>query len=585
MNMPLITRNSCRSYKKSLHMKPIHCLAVFITLTCCLAACSGPDSDTSGSTASRPNVLLIVVDDLAFNDLGLFGSEIRTPNIDALAREGVFLTNFHVAPNCSPTRAMLFSGTDSHNAGLGNMAEDLSPNQKGNPGYEGYLNFQVAALSELFLDAGYNTYMTGKWHLGLTDETSPAARGFEKSYTLLQGGAGAFANMVPIVGPGIALYQENGKKLEELPKDFYSTRFYTDLMQEYIGADLEDGKPFFAYLAYTSPHWPLQAPQESIARYKGVYDAGYDVLREKRLQSLKDLGLVAAEVEPFPRLLDEKPWDELSLDEQRYQAKIMEIYAAMVDDVDVYIGRMIDYLKEIGEYENTVIFFMSDNGPEGHAMQHSFPEVVAWADECCDNSYENIGNADSYVWLGPNWGQAGNTPLRMFKGYPSQGGVRAPAFFHYPRSMQVAAMNDSITTVKDVMPTLLELAGVEHPGAGMFQGREVLAMQGRSVVPVLTGERDTIRAPGDYMGWELFGKQAIRQGDWKIINIPSIPSRDVRLPVLKPGQWQLYNLAEDPAEMNDLADSNPEKLRELLALWEQYTTENNYIYPDILTGY
>ena len=566
-------------------MKPIHCLAVFITLTCCLAACSGPDSDTSGSTASRPNVLLIVVDDLAFNDLGLFGSEIRTPNIDALAREGVFLTNFHVAPNCSPTRAMLFSGTDSHNAGLGNMAEDLSPNQKGNPGYEGYLNFQVAALSELFLDAGYNTYMTGKWHLGLTEETSPAARGFEKSYTILQGGGGAFANMLPLVGPGKALYWQDDVKLEELPEGFYSTEFYTELMMEYINGDLDDGKPFFAYLSYTSPHWPLQAPQESIARYKGAYDAGYDALLSQRLQNLKDLGLVAADVEPFPRLLDEKPWDELSAEEQRYQAKIMEIYAAMVDDVDIYIGRLIDNLKEIGEYDNTIIFFMSDNGPEGHALQKTFPEAAEWTKQCCDNSYENIGNADSYVWLGPNWGQAGNTPLRMFKGYPSQGGVRAPAFFHYPRAMQVAAMNDSITTVKDVMPTLLELAGVEHPGAGMFQGREVLAMQGRSVVPVLTGERDTIRAPGDYMGWELFGKQAIRQGDWKIINIPSIPSRDVRLPVLKPGQWQLYNLAEDPAEMNDLADSNPEKLRELLALWEQYTTENNYIYPDILTGY
>ena len=566
-------------------MKSIHISAIVTTLLCCLAACSGPDPDTSGGMTSRPNVLLIVVDDLAFNDLGLFGSEIRTPNIDTLAREGVFLTNFHVAPNCSPTRAMLFSGTDSHNAGLGNMAEDLSPNQKGNPGYEGYLNFQVAALSELFLDAGYHTYMTGKWHLGLTQETSPAARGFEKSYTILQGGGGAFANMLPIVGPGKALYQENSEKLEELPEDFYSTRFYTDLMQEYIGADLDDGKPFFAYLAYTSPHWPLQAPQESIAGYKGVYDAGYDVLLEKRLQGLKDLGLVAAETEPFPRLLDEKPWDELSLDEQRYQAKIMEIYAAMVDDVDVYIGRMIDYLKEIGEYENTIIFFMSDNGPEGHAMQHSFPELVVWADECCDNSYANIGNADSYVWLGPNWGQAGNTPLRMFKGYPSQGGVRAPAFFHYPRAMQAAAMNASDITVKDIMPTLLELAGIEHPGAGLFQGREVLAMQGRSVVPVLTGERASIRVPDDYMGWELFGKQAIRQGDWKIINIPSIPSRDVRLPVLKPGQWQLYNLAEDPAEMNDMSDSNPEKLRELLALWERYTTENNFIYPDTLTGY
>ena len=567
-------------------MKPTYFPASFtILVLCCLAACSSPDSGVSGRMDSRPNVLLIVVDDMAFNDLGLFGSEIRTPNIDALAREGVFLTNFHVSPNCSPTRAMLFSGTDSHNAGLGSMFEDLSPNQKGNPGYEGYLNFQIAALSELFLEAGYNTYMTGKWHLGLTQETSPAARGFEKSYAILQGGAGAFANMLPIVGPGKALYRENSVNLEELPEDFYSTPFYTELMMEYVNEDLDDGKPFFAYLSYTSPHWPLQAPQESIARYKGVYDAGYDALQEKRLQNLKDLGLVGAEVEPFPRLLDQRPWGELSPEEQRYQAKIMEIYAAMVDDVDVYIGRMIDYLKEIGAYENTVIFFMSDNGPEGHAMQHSFPEVVAWAEECCDNSYENIGNADSYVWLGPNWGRAGNTPLRMFKGYTSQGGVRAPALFHYPRAMQSGVLNDSITTVKDVMPTLLELAGIEHPGAGTFQGREVLAMQGRSVVPVLTGERNSIRETGDYMGWELFGKQAVRQGDWKILYVPSIPSRDLRLPVLKPGQWQLYNLAEDPSEMNDLADSNPEKLREMLTLWEQYTTENNFIYPEFLTGY
>ena len=360
-------------------MKRTFLSAIALTLLCSVAACSGPDPDTPDGADSRPNVLLIVVDDVAFNDLGLLGSEIRTPNIDTLAREGVFLTNFHVAPNCSPTRAMLFSGTDSHNAGLGNMFEDLAPNQEGNPGYEGYLNFQVAALSELFLEAGYNTYMTGKWHLGLTQETSPAARGFEKSYGSLQGGAGAFGNMLPIIGPGKALYRENGVKLETLPEDFYTTRFYTELMMDYIGSDLDDGKPFFAYLAYTSPHWPLQAPQESIARYQGVYDAGYDALVEQRLQNLKDRGLIDADVEPFPRLLDERPWNELSPEEQRYQAKIMEIYAAMVDDVDVYIGRIIDYLKQIGEYENTVIFFMSDNGPEGHAMQRSFIEVAEWA--------------------------------------------------------------------------------------------------------------------------------------------------------------------------------------------------------------
>ncbi len=566
-------------------MKRTFLSAIALTLLCSVAACSAPDSDTPDGADSRPNVLLIVVDDVAFNDLGLLGSEIRTPNIDALAREGVFLTNFHVAPNCSPTRAMLFSGTDSHNAGLGNMFEDLAPNQEGNPGYEGYLNFQVAALSELFLEAGYNTYMTGKWHLGLTQETSPAARGFEKSYGSLQGGAGAFGNMLPIIGPGKALYRENGVQLETLPEDFYTTRFYTELMMDYIGSDLDDGKPFFAYLAYTSPHWPLQAPQESIARYQGVYDAGYDALVEQRLQNLKDRGLVDADVEPFPRLLDERPWNELSPEEQRYQAKIMEIYAAMVDDVDVYIGRIIDYLKQIGEYENTVIFFMSDNGPEGHAMQHSFIEVAEWAAACCNNSYENIGNADSYVWLGPNWARAGNTPLRMFKGYTSQGGVRAPAFFHYPRAIQGTVMNDSLITVKDIMPTLLELAGIAHPGGGTFQEREVIAMQGRSIVPILTGASASIREPDDYMGWELFGKQAIRQGDWKILYVPSIPTRDARLPVMKPGQWQLYNLADDPAEMNDLADTNPDKLREMLALWERYTTENNFIYPDTLTGY
>ena len=566
-------------------MKPVFCSVIVAILLCSLAACSHPDSGSSSSEDSRPNVLLIVVDDLAFNDLGLFGSEIRTPNIDALAREGVFLTNFHVSPNCSPTRAMLFSGTDSHNAGLGNMFEDLAPNQEGNPGYEGHLNFRVAALSELFLEAGYNTYMAGKWHLGLAQETSPAARGFEKSFASLQGGAGAFGNMLPIIGPGKALYRENDVQLDTLPEDFYTTEFYSELMQEYIIADLDDGKPFFAYLSYTSPHWPLQAPQESIARYKGVYDAGYDALAAQRLQNLKDRGLVDIDVEPFPRLLDERPWDELSTEEQRYQAKIMEIYAAMVDDVDVYIGKMIEHLKEIGEYENTVIFFMSDNGPEGHAMQHSFIEVAEWAEACCDNSYENIGNADSYVWLGPNWARAGNTPLRMFKGYPGQGGVRAPAFFHYPRAIQSAFMNDSIITVKDVMPTLLELAGIKHPGAGTFQSREVQAMQGRSVVPILTGERASIREPDDYMGWELFGKQAIRQGDWKILYVPSIPSRDARLPALKPGQWQLYNLADDPAEMNDLAEADPEKLREMLALWDRYTTENNFIYPDTLTGY
>jgi arylsulfatase len=480
---------------------------------------------------------------------------------------------------------MLLSGTDSHISGLGNMHEETAPSQRGHPGYEGYLNFRVAALPELFKEAGYNTYMTGKWHLGLTKDTNPTARGFNKSFALLQGGAGHFANMLPIVGPGIAIYSEEGETLEALPEEFYSTRFYTERMIEYIDSGRTDGKPFFGYLAYSSPHWPLQAPQESIAKYRGKYDAGYDALHKQRLQRLKALDLVHADVEPFPRLLGEKAWNELSVEEQRYQAKLMEIYAAMVHDVDTYVGKVVDLLKSIGEYDNTLIVFLSDNGPEAHHLEKGWPELAAWVKECCDNSYENLGNPDSYVWYGPNWGQAGNVPLRMFKGYTSEGGVRVPAFFHFPKAIRTNVSTDDLTTVKDVMPTLLEFAGIEHPGNSVFQGRAVAPMQGRSLVPLLTGASETIREPGDYMGWELFGKRAIRQGDWKIIYLPQHEVRDGVIPVVTQDTWQLYNLAKDPAEMHDVSAVHPEKLAAMIALWEDYVERNNVILPDETSGY
>lgn len=538
------------------------------------------------AAADRPNVLLIIVDDLGFNDLSIFGSEIETPNLDALARDGVMLTNFHVSPTCSPTRAMLLAGTDSHIAGLGTMAGDAAPNQEGRPGYEGYMNHRVAALPALFQDAGYNTYMTGKWHLGLAEDTNPAARGFDKSFVLLQGGAGHFANMLPLVGPDLAKYTEDGEPVNALPEDFYSTRFFTERMIEYIDGGRASGNPFFAYLSYTAPHWPLQAPQESIAKYHGKYDAGYDALREQRLQRLKDLGMVAAEAEPFPKMLGEKAWDELSAEEQRYQAKLMEIYAAMVDDIDVYVGQIIDHLKSIGAYENTLIFFTSDNGPEAHHLDVGWPQLEAWVEVCCDNSYENLGKADSYVWYGPNWGQAGTIPLRMYKGFTSQGGVRVPAFFHFPKAIRRNASTADLTTVKDVMPTLLEFADIDHPGDGTFRGRAVAPMEGRSMTPLLTGASETIRQPDDYMGWALFGKRAIRQGDWKIIYLPSHETRDgVIPPMVTTDAWQLYNLADDPAEMHDLSETHPEKLAAMIALWDDYVENNNVIVPDSLIAY
>ena len=545
-----------------------------------LAACSTAPPPAE----ERPNVLLVVVDDVGYNDLGLFGSEIATPTIDALARAGVVLNNFHAAPNCSPTRAMLLSGTDSHIAGLGNMAEEMAPNQAGQPGYEGHLNFRIAAMPELFQDAGYHTYMAGKWHLGLSEETGPAARGFDRSFTLLQGGAGAFDNMLALLGPGKARYREDGRELKELPRGFYSTAFYTERMIEYIEGGRDSGAPFFAYLAYTAPHWPLQAPEESIARYRGVYDNGYDQLRADRLARLQSLGLVPENAVPFPRLPGEPAWSELSEAQQQREARKMEIYAAMVDDLDRYLGQLIDYLKASGQYDNTVIFFVSDNGPEAHHLEQGWDELAEWVQACCDNSLENMGKPDSYIWYGPNWGQAGNTPARMYKGFTSQGGVRVPAFFHYPRAMQSGVSSDALVSVKDVMPTLLELAGITHPGS-RYRDRKIEPMQGSSMNALLRGETARVHAPDYSIGWELFGKRGLRRGDWKIVYEPYHEVLEPRPAGIETDQWQLYNLAQDPAELRDLAAQEPDLLQELIELWSRYERENGVILPDSASGY
>jgi len=582
------------------------------TLTCCislifpllLAGCSQPERDNHDGQSTteaivqppdvntmaepeskRPNVLLIVVDDMGYNDLSINGSEIHTPNIDSLMKEGVILDNFLVSPVCSPTRAMLLSGTDNHIAGLGTMGEAIADNVKGRPGYEGYLNFRVAVLPELFQDAGYHTYMTGKWHLGLTEETSPAARGFDRSFIMAQGGAGAFSNMLPLFGPDKAIYREDGKQLDSLPDDFYSTRFYTERMIEYIDSNRDDGKPFFAYLAYTSPHWPLQAPRESIEKYRGMYDKGYEVLKARRLQALKERGLVAEDIQPFPRFPDESAWDSLSEDEQRYQARIMEIYAAMVDDLDKYIGRIVGHLKAIGEYDNTFIFFMSDNGPEAHNLNEFWGDLEEWVADCCDNSYSNIGNANSYVWYGQNWGQAGNTPLRMYKGFTTQGGIRVPAVAHFPKGIEHHGQRtNSILHVMDVMPTLMDLADIHHPGFN-YRGREVVEMKGRSMLPLLQGKTSHIHGKDEAFGWEISSKRAVRRGDWKIVYEPFNKILEPRMAGIKTDTWQLYNLANDPTEMNDLSESRPEKLRKMIAHWEEYVAETGLVIPDSWDGY
>ncbi len=537
-----------------------------------LFGCQGAEksSDIEAQGESRPNILLIVADDLGFADLGIYGSEINTPNIDALAEAGIQFTNFYADPSCSPTRARLMSGTDNHLAGLGVQAEFRAPTL-GQPGYEGYLNHRVATLPELLADAGYHTYMTGKWHLGYEDDQVPFARGFQKTFALLGGGA-HHLNDMSVYGPKgagtkKARYRENGW-VAQVPDDFYSTRFFTEKLMEFIESDRADGKPFFGYLAYTAPHWPLQAPKASIDKYKGRYDAGYDALHAERVARMGEFGLIPEGTKIPPRRADIPVWESLSDQEKRVEARKMEIYAAMVDDMDFYVGQMIQYLKDIGEYDNTLILFISDNGPDAHA---SLPPVVRdWYNECCDHSYENMGHERSWVFYGPQWARAGVGHLLGTKTFMSEGGIKVPAILSFPKLKHTVDISAGYATVMDILPTFLDVAKTSHPGSE-YKGRQLHPVRGVSLWPFLTGDHKSFRRDDYFVGWEVMGRGAVRQGDWKLLR---------EKPPVGDYSFKLYNLAQDPTEMNDLADKYPEKYAEMKSLWQLYQEENGVITSD-----
>jgi arylsulfatase A-like enzyme len=527
----------------------------------------------------QPNILLIVADDLGFTDLGAFGGEIQTPNLDAIALEGLRFTNFHTASTCSPTRSMLLSGTDHHLAGLGSMAEAIRPEQKGQPGYEGYLNDQVAALPELLQDAGYYTVLSGKWHLGLTPERFPARRGFERSFTLLPGAANHYAYEADIPEeeiPGLlkvtrGLYAENDEYVTSLPEDFYSSDYFTERLLEYLQDDVQrQGRPFFAYLPFSAPHWPLQAPREDIEKYRAKYDAGPEELRQKRLVRARELGLVGADATIHPVLAKTKFWDELSDAEKQQSARTMEVYAAMVDRLDQNVGRVIQHLKDTGEYDNTLIIFLSDNGAEGaqlEALPVFGPDISTVIAKYYDNALDNIGNGNSYVWYGEHWAQAATAPSRLYKAHTSEGGIRTPAFIKYAGVTRQQGISQEFLTVMDWLPTLLDILDIQHPGA-QYKGRELVPLRGKSILPYLNQQQDRIHDADHITGWELFGQKALRKGDWKALFIPA-PNG--------PNKWQLYNLATDAGETDDLAEQYPEKLHELLEHWKVYVKENGVI--------
>jgi arylsulfatase len=531
-------------------------------------------ADTTGQGAKRPNFLLLVADDMGFTDVGSYGGEIATPVLDQLARGGVRFTEFYVSPTCSPTRSMLLSGTDMHVAGLGNMDTLLAPNQLGQPGYEGVLNQRVVTVASLLRDGGYHTYMAGKWHLGYEADEIPRARGFERDFSLLPGGGSHFDDRWNLEWQRpTAPYTEDGRLLEKLPGGFYSTKTFTDKMMDFIGSNRGDGKPFLAYMAYTAPHGPLHVPDEWLRRYKSRYDLGWDVVREVRFRRLKELGLIDEGVERAPRLWYLPRSIDLTPAASSVLGRKMELYASMVEYLDKDIGRLFDYLKEIGEYENTVVIFLSDNGAEGNdlrAMLSGRPGTRGYL-----HAARNFAEDDPFMWgrkgtyaeYGPGWATAAMTPFRLYKGFLTEGGIRSPLIVGGPGVRGAGRINrKAVLHVMDIAPTMLELAGIRHPDT--YKGRDVLPMAGKSWVSTLAGEAESPRGPKDWLGFEFIGMRALRQGDWKLLWLHEPWGI---------GDWQVFNLADDPAEMRDLSSQNPEKKRELLAAWEAYVKQFNII--------
>jgi arylsulfatase A-like enzyme len=516
---------------------------------------------------TRPNILLIVVDDMGYSDIAPFGGEIDTPSIDTLAKSGMLFTDFHTSASCSPTRSMMFTGTDNHLAGLGSMGETITPNQKGKPGYEGYLNDRVVSIPTLLSDAGYFTAMAGKWHLGEELDQDPSRRGFQKAYTMLTGGTSHFDDEWMMYANYTPIYRENGTRVH-VPKGFYSSEFYTSKLIEYLDERPAD-QPFFGYLAFTAPHDPLHAPDDWIDKYQGKYDAGYDALRDTRLRKLKDLGFIAPDAKPFPRLPNIPPWEELSTEEKKIEARKMEVYAAMIANIDHQLGRLFGHLKKTGQWENTLVIFLSDNGANGLQM-HQYPNTdKAWVERNSDNRYENLGRQYSRVAAGAAWAQVSMTPFRMFKAFVAEGGIRSPLIITGPGVEKGGTQSDAFSHVTDIAATILEASQTPHPGSS-YKGREVEQLRGQSLSPVLSGKAKVVYKNDTAVSWELFGMRAVRKGDFKLLWL---------VKPYGPDDWQLYNLAKDPGETVDLSQQMPELRKEMIAIWNQYSQETGVILP------
>ena len=503
----------------------------------------------------QPNFLIIVTDDMGYTDLGAFGSmDIPTPNLDRLARSGIRLTNFHAAPSCAPTRAMLMSGTGNHEAGLGTQL--FNALFEGEYGYERFLQTRVATMPEVLQAGGYHTMMSGKWHIGEGDpsgSTLPSNHGFDRDYTLLRGADSHYDSI-----PG-ATYSDDGNVMELGDNPEYSTIRYTDKLLGFLADHQASNEPFFAVYAPTAPHWPLQYPPGWEDRFTGAYDDGFDALCEQRMTGARRENVLPANASIQTCNKETGPWSELSPENRERYTRLMEIYAAMSAHLDESIGQILAYMDANGMLENTWVIYMNDNGPQGGDITARMVRGVS--EDYFDNSYANLGSATSWASVGQGWADATNSPFRNTKATQFEGGIRVAAFAWHKDIASPGRIDNQFLTVMDIMPTVLDLAGLDIP-TGAFDGREILSIRGKSMVPMLTGER--VHSADEAIALDSAGNHMMVKGDWKIVKPPR---RD----------WLLFNISDDPRESRDLATSMPEQLATLVAEFNRFAIERNYI--------
>ncbi len=492
----------------------------------------------STNGAERPNIIVILVDDMGFSDIGCYGGEMPTPNIDRLAKNGLRFTQFYNTGRCCPTRASLLTGLYSHQAGIGRMVDDQKL-----PGYRGFLSDRCVTLGEALKAAGYFTAVSGKWHVGHSEESMwPLQRGFDRFYGTTEGGGFYFkVKAGRTIREGNELLYSQDK---QPPAEWYTTDAWTDHGIKFVNEALDEKKPFFLYLAHNAPHFPLQAPEAEIAKHRGKFKAGWDKLRAERYERMVRSGIVESTWALSPRPDNIKPWDKLTAEEQDRFDHMMAVYAAVMEKLDSNIGRLVDALKKRKVLDNTLILFLSDNGgtAEGGPNGRS-------------NGPGAMGSADSDVYYGPGWATLSNTPYRRYKIQNHEGGISTPLIAHWPAQIKdTGALRHQVGHVIDLMPTCLEAAGAKYPTE--FKGKPIQPMEGKSLLPAFKNQ-DLERSA---LYWEHFGNAAVRAGDWKLVRLG------------KDGPWELYDLRTDRTELKDLAADKPAKAKELAAMWEAWAS-------------